>query len=48
MVCFMLSNVVVMYAFSLKGEGKSAKARMRSCEGGGEIVVSLFHVTLSS
>lgn len=48
MVCFMLSNVVVMYAFSLKGEGKSAKARMRSCEGGGEIVLSLFHVTLSS
>lgn len=47
MVCFMLSNVV-MYAFSLKGEGKSAKARMRSCEGGGEIVLSLFHVTLSS
>lgn len=42
MVCFMLSNVVVMYAFSLKGEGKSAKARMRSCEGGGEIVLSLF------
>lgn len=24
-VCFMLSNVVVMYAFSLKGEGKNAK-----------------------
>lgn len=48
MVCFMLSNVVVMYAFSLKGEGKSAKARMRSCEGGGEIVLSLFmsHFTL--
>lgn len=45
MVCFMLSNVVVMYAFSLKGEGKSAKARMRSCEGGGEIVYLAFSMS---
>lgn len=42
MVCFMFLNVVVMYVFLLKGEGKSVKVRMRSCEGGGEIVFSFF------
>lgn len=31
-----------MYVFLLKGEGKSVKVRMRSCEGGGEIVYLVF------
>lgn len=47
MVCFMFLNVVVMYVFLLKGEGKSVKVRMRSCEGGGEIVFSFFYVIFS-